>query len=79
MAVIVSKTDLPQIQYTPVKFRGETTLFGIISGGMVIIYTSIDEIRFVPWEELVAFGATAPITEFPETKEEKKGKPREIK
>lgn len=68
----IQKEDLPQLQYTPVKDRDDITLLGITPNGPVIIYTALDEVRFVSWDEIVAWASTAPLKEPEVPKPEKK-------
>lgn len=80
MPYLIEKDEIPGIQYTPVKYKGEIAMMGITQNGPIIMFTALDQIRFVPWDEIVAFAATAPIVE-PETekKEEPPKKLRELK
>lgn len=68
----VEKEDLPLLQYTPVKDRDDITMLGVTTNGPVIVYTALDEIRFVSWDEIVAWAATAPLKEPEAPKHEKK-------
>lgn len=83
MVFVVPKTDLPVMNYTPAKMKDELVMFGVTQNGPVIMYIDRDETVFVPWDEVIAFAATAPRqkpAEKPEpTPEEKKSPLREVR
>ena len=81
MPYLIEKEEMPGIQYTPVKYKGEIAMMGITQNGPIIMFTALDQIRFVSWDEIVAFAATAPIVEPEEEKkkEEPSKKLRDIK
>jgi hypothetical protein len=81
MPYLIEKDDMPAIQYSPVKYKGEIAMLGITQSGPFIMYTALDQIRFVSWDEIVAFAATAPIAEpdVEKKKEETKKALRELK
>lgn len=80
MPYLIEKSEIPQMQYSPVKYKDEIAMLGITANGPVIMFTALDQIRFVSWDEIVAFAATAPIVEPDEKKPaaDSKKKLREI-
>ena len=61
MPYLIEKDEIPAIQYTPVKYKDEIAMLGVTQNGPIIMFTALDQIRFVSWDEIVAFAATAEI------------------
>jgi hypothetical protein len=78
MPYLIEKDEMPTIQYTPVKYKGEIAMLGITPNGPIIMFTALDQIRFVSWDEIVAFAATAPIVE-PEDAKKKDDAPKKLR
>jgi hypothetical protein len=84
MPLIFQKVDIPNAQYTPIKYHDDTVMMTITPNGPVLVYVESNEKLFVPWEEIVEFAATSPnkknmdIDE-PAEDTKKRGGPREIK
>ena len=79
MPYLIDKDDIPGIQYFPVKMKDEIAMLGITANGPVIMFTALDQIRFVSWDEIVAFAATAPIVSADDKAHDAPKKVREIK
>ena len=60
MVFLIPKQEMPQMQYTPVKYKNEITMMGVTPKGPIIMYTDTDEVVFITWDEIVAYAATAP-------------------
>jgi hypothetical protein len=65
MVYIIPKNEMPQMQYTPVKYKDEITMMAVTPKGPVILFTDTDEVIFSTWDEIVAYAATAPRLEIP--------------
>jgi hypothetical protein len=82
MVYVIPKLELPQMQYTPVKYKEEITMMAVTPKGPVILYTDSDTALFLTWDEIVSYAATAPRTELPKEPAEepvKKSNLREVK
>ena len=83
MPVIISYNDLPNAQYSIVKFNEENVMMSIIQTGVVLMYVDRDVNLFVPWIEVVEFAATSPnkkpIEDIGKEQTEKKSGVREVK
>lgn len=78
MVLIIPKEELLNLQYTPVKYKDEIAMMAVAPKGIVILFTALDEVRFIPWDEIVEFTAMAPAKKIEEesqkdTPEKKKG------
>jgi hypothetical protein len=65
MVYVIPKNEMPQMQYTPVKYKDEITMMAITPKGPVILFTDTDEVIFSTWDEIVAYAATAERQEIP--------------
>ena len=83
MPMIISKDDLPNAQYSIVKYNDENVMMSIIQTGVVLMYVDRDENLFVPWIEVVEFAALSPnkkpFEDAVKEQPEKKGGVREVK
>jgi len=83
MVYLIPKSEMPVLQYTPVKYKDEIAMFAVSPNGPVILFTATDELIFAPWDEVITFAATSPRKQppAPEQPEQKKDdtKPRTIK
>lgn len=80
MVIAIPKKQIPALQYNPVLYKDEIAMAGIDPKGLVVLYTATDELIFCPWDEIVAYAATAPREKVTEQEEIKPpGSPREVK
>ena len=57
MPVIISKDNLPNVQYNMVKRNDGTVMMAVVQTGVILIFVERYENLFVPWEEIVEFAA----------------------
>jgi hypothetical protein len=69
MVYLIPKSEMPQLQYTPVKYKEEITMMAVTPKGPVVLYTDTDEVLFVTWDEIIAYAATAQRQKIPEEPE----------
>ena len=65
MAYIINTNELPDTQYTPIKAGDTHALFGVLPGGVVILYPAVSEAVIVPWSEIVEYAAGAEKKQLP--------------
>ncbi len=72
MVYIIPKDELPQQQYTPAKYKGETVMMTVVGRGVVLMFLDIGENVFCDWDEIIEYSASAKRTELPTPAEPEK-------